>query len=174
VEEIGVQRARERIAQADIVILVVDGAQEPDPEDLRLYQEVKARPHLVAINKIDIASQEILRLWQELFPESEKVFISAKEHRGLEALAEKIFEIVVGRQEASLPSVVPNLRQKMALEAVRSSLETAIAQLRSPNVLPELVAVDLREALSHLGEITGEATQEELLNQIFSNFCLGK
>lgn len=174
VEEIGVKRAREKIAQADIVILVVDGTEEPTAEDFRLYDEIRDRPHLVAVNKIDVASEETLNLWREVFPEARKVFISAKEGRGLESLAEAIFEIVVGQQEVSGSLVAPNLRQKAALEKAAQAVRQALNNLRSPNVLPELVAVDLRDALNHLGEITGEATTEDLLDRIFSSFCLGK
>lgn len=174
VEEIGVQRAKEKISQADVVIFVVDGAEEPTPQDFRLYAEIEALPHVVAINKIDIASEETLEKWRGLFPKSKKVFISAKEHQGLDSLAETVFEIVVGQREPHVPCVVPNLRQKLALEAALQAVQTAVQNLRSPRFLPELVAVDLREALNHLGTITGETSTEDLLHQIFSSFCLGK
>ncbi len=174
VEEIGVRRAREKIAQADIVLFVVDGTEEPSSEDFRLYEEIRSRPHLVVVNKIDIASEETLTLWRETLPGSRKIFISAKERKGLEALAEAMFETIVGEKTGTVPQVAPNLRQKMALEKAKEALIQALSHLRSPNVLPELVAVDLRDALSHLGEITGEATTEDLLDRIFSQFCLGK
>ena len=174
VEEIGVKRAKEKIAQADIVIFVVDGAEEPAREDFLLYEEIRERPHLVAVNKIDIASEETLSLWREVFPEAQKIFISAKEKTGLEALAEAVLNVVVGQRREATPQVAPNLRQKMALEKAREAVKQALSNLRSPQVLPELVAVDLRDALTHLGEITGEATTEDLLDRIFSSFCLGK
>ncbi len=174
VEEIGVRRAKEKITQADIVIFVVDGAEEPTAEDFRLYNEIRGLPHVVAVNKIDIATEETLNLWRESFPEEKKVFISAKEELGLEALTEAIFEIVTGQKEISPPAVAPNLRQKIALEKTLQATKRAISALKSPDVFPELVAVDLREALQALGEITGETTTEDLLDQIFSHFCIGK
>ncbi len=174
VEGIGVKRAREKIAEAEIVIFMVDGSQEPSEEDFRLYEEIKERPHLVAVNKIDIAGEETLNLWKKAFPHERLVFISAKEGEGIEALAEQIFLLVTGGRSKEIPQVAPNLRQKMALEKAREALERAVANLKKPTVYPELVAVDLREALSSLGEITGEATTEDLLDRIFSNFCLGK
>ncbi|WP_022853022.1 tRNA uridine-5-carboxymethylaminomethyl(34) synthesis GTPase MnmE [Thermodesulfatator atlanticus] len=174
VEEIGVKRAREKISQADVVILVVDGARLPEEEDLKIYQEIKTSPYIVVVNKIDIAQEETLNEWKKIFPEEKTVFISALTGEGLEALTEKVFEVVTGSTEEIVPSVAPNLRQKMALEAALNALKRAVTNLKQPNVYPELVAVDLREALDHLGEITGETTTEDLLDRIFSNFCIGK
>ncbi len=174
VEEIGVKRAKEKIAEADVVIFLVDGSAEPTPEDFRLYQEIRDKPHLVVVNKIDIALPETLELWREAFPEEKIVFISAKTRQGLETLARRIFELVTGGLPGELPNVAPNLRQKMALERTKEALERAIENLKKPQFFPELVAVDLREALSSLGEITGETTTEDLLDRIFSNFCIGK
>ncbi len=174
VEEIGVRRAKEKITQADIVIFMVDGSEKPTAEDFRLYDEIHLLPHIIAVNKIDIALEEILKLWRELFPGEEKVFISAKEHIGLEILTDIIFEKIVGQKELSPPPVALNLRQKMALEKTLQATKKAISVLNSSNVFPELVAVDLRDALQYLGEVIGESTTEELLNQIFSNFCIGK
>ncbi len=174
VEEIGVKRAKEKIAEADVVIFLVDGSAEPTEEDFRLYQEIRDKPHLVVVNKIDIASPEALELWREAFPEEKIVFISAKTRLGLETLAKRIFELVTGGLPGELPNVAPNLRQKMALERTKEALERAIENLKKSQFFPELVAVDLREALSSLGEITGETTTEDLLDRIFSNFCIGK
>ncbi len=174
VEEIGVQRAKEKMAEADVIIFMVDGSQEPQEEDFRLYQEIKDRPHLVVVNKIDIASEETLTLWKKAFAQEKCIFISAKKREGLEALAENIFSLVTGERVESAPRVAPNLRQKVALEKTKEAVERAIANLRQPVVYPELVAVDIRDALHSLGEITGESTTEDLLDRIFSNFCLGK
>lgn len=174
VEGIGVRRAKEKIFQADVIIFMVDGAEEPSAEDEALYEEIRSRPHVVAINKIDIAPPDRLKRWQEIFPEVRKVFISAKEYQGLEALGEVVFEIVTGQREVSPPAVAPNLRQKIALEKALEATKRAVDALKAPRVFPELVAVDLREALNYLGEITGETTTEDLLDRIFSNFCLGK
>ncbi len=174
VEGIGVKRARERMAQADAVIFMVDGTAPPTPEDHALYEEVRTRPHLVVVNKIDIAPAESLAQWAKEFPGEQKIFISAKEHQGLEELYQAIFQLVTGQKEVSPPEIVPNLRQKLALEKALDAVKRARKALKQPEVFPELVAVDLREALNHLGEITGETTTEDLLDRIFSQFCLGK
>ncbi len=174
VEEIGVRRAKEKIAEADVVVFLVDGSAEPSEEDFRLYAEIKDRPHLVAVNKIDIASQETLDLWRKAFSAEKLLFISAKTREGLEALGKAIFELVTQGGPREIPQVAPNLRQKIALEKAKEAVQRAVKNLKKPQFFPELVAVDLRDALSHLGEITGESTTEDLLDRIFSNFCLGK
>jgi len=173
VESIGVRKAREKLAAADVVVFLVDGSQPPSEEDRRLYQEVRSRPHLVAVNKIDIAPEETLSLWRDFFSES-PVFISAKEGQGLEELSRRIFEIVVGHGPAEPPEIAPNLRQKAALERAEEALKRALTLLAQPEPLPELLSLELREALSVLGEITGEVTTEDLLDRIFSTFCIGK
>ena len=174
VEEIGVRRAKEKISQADVVIFLVDGSQEPTEEDFSLYQEIKDRPHLVVVNKLDIAPEEALNRWREAFPHERLLFISARTRQGLEALGEAIFELVTGAGPKEPPPVAPNLRQKIALEKAKEAVLRAISNLKAPQVYPELVAVDLRDALSALGEVTGETTTEDLLDRIFSDFCLGK
>ncbi|QJA05862.1 tRNA uridine-5-carboxymethylaminomethyl(34) synthesis GTPase MnmE [Thermosulfurimonas marina] len=173
VESIGVRKAREKLAAADVVVFLVDGSQSPTEEDQRLYEEVRSRPHVVAVNKIDIAPAENLSLWRRQFHQT-PVFISAKEGRGLEELSRRIFEVAVGHGPAEPPEIAPNLRQKAALERAKKALERALRLLDQPAPLPELLAVELREALSALSEITGEVTTEDLLDRIFSSFCIGK
>ncbi len=173
VEAIGVLKAREKLQAADVVVFVVDGSQSPTEEDRTLYEDLRERPHVVAVNKIDIASGETLSRWQDFFPES-PVFISAKEGTGLPELSQKIFETVIGKGPLEPPEVAPNLRQKAALEKSAEAIRRALALLENPEPLPELLALELREALSALSEITGEVTTEDLLDRIFSQFCIGK
>ncbi|RUM89454.1 MAG: tRNA uridine-5-carboxymethylaminomethyl(34) synthesis GTPase MnmE [Thermodesulfatator sp.] len=173
VESIGVRKAREKLAAADVVVFLVDGSQPPAEEDRRLYQEVRSRPHLVAVNKIDIAPAENLALWRDFFPEP-PIFISATERLGLEELSHKIFEMAVGHGPAEPPEIAPNLRQKAALERAGEALQRALEILAQSEPLPELLSLELREALAALAEITGEVTTEDLLDRIFSTFCLGK
>ena len=173
VEAIGVELARKKLSAADVVVFLVDGSREPEEEDRKLYQEIQGRPHLVAVNKIDIAGEENLSAWRRFFPE-EPVFISAREGTGLSELSRRIFEVVVGDGPVEPPETAPNLRQKAACERAAGAVKRALSLLASPEPLPELLAIELREALSALSEITGEVTTEDLLDRIFSTFCIGK
>lgn len=173
VEALGVAKAKEKLETADLVIFLVDGKELPTEEDRRLYEQVIERPHLVAVNKIDIAPEEHLSKWERFFPEK-PVFISAKEGTGLSELSRKVFEIVIGKGPSEPPEIAPNLRQKAALERAAEAVKRALGLLEQAAPLPELLAIELREALSALSEITGEVTTEDLLDRIFSTFCIGK
>ena len=89
-------------------------------------------------------------------------------------LSKEIFEKITSERRAEVPEVVPNLRQKIALEKAREYLLNTLKELEKPNPLPELIAIEVRSAISSLSEIIGEVTTEDLLTQIFSTFCIGK
>ncbi|MCS7278961.1 MAG: tRNA uridine-5-carboxymethylaminomethyl(34) synthesis GTPase MnmE [Thermodesulfobacteriaceae bacterium] len=176
VEKIGVERAKEKLKEADLVLLLVDVGFKPTSEDLKIYEEVKSYPHLVVLNKIDL-EPNYTSDWQEFFRIKGEEFleISALKGTNLERLTQRIVEKILGEDGVGqVPEVVPNLRQKVALEKAKEFLENAIEELRGKNPLPELIAVELRGALSSLSEIVGEVTTEEILTQIFSTFCIGK
>ncbi len=174
VEKIGVEKAKEKLREANLVLFLVDVSVEPSSEDFKIYQEVKKYPHLIVLNKIDI-EPNYLNIWKDLFLKEGEEFIeiSALKGTNLEELGQKIVKKIL-EDEKEVPEIVPNLRQKVALEKAKEFLENALEELKGKNPLPELVAVELRGALSSLSEIIGEITTEELLTQIFSTFCIGK
>ncbi|WP_456431322.1 tRNA uridine-5-carboxymethylaminomethyl(34) synthesis GTPase MnmE, partial [Thermosulfuriphilus sp.] len=173
IEEIGVSRAQERIREADLVIFVVDASEGFTPEDQDIYQRIESRTHIVALNKIDIASEERLRSLKEKFYPENLVFISALTGQGLGELTEKIYRSLVSQKEGASLQVVPNIRQKVAFERTLEACQRSLAGLEAQES-PEIIAVDLKEALDHLGQITGETTTEEIINRIFDQFCIGK
>jgi tRNA modification GTPase len=100
--------------------------------------------------------------------------ISVKENINLDKLCKKIFEKIISEKGTQVPEVVPNLRQKTALENAKEYLLNALKELEKKGPLPELTAIEIRSAISSLSEIIGEVTTEDLLTQIFSTFCIGK
>ena len=177
VEKIGVERAKKKFEEADLILFLVDASVKPSEEDFKIYQDVKNYPHLVLLNKIDIAGKENLEEWEKTFSErgiKEWIKISVKERQNLDKLGKAIFERITGERRAEVPEVVPNLRQKTALETAKKYLLNALKELRKKEPLPELVSVEVRSAISALSEIIGEVTTEDLLTQIFSTFCIGK
>ncbi len=176
VEKIGVERAKKKFKEADLILFLVDVSKPPSEEDLQIYQEVKNFPHLVLLNKIDIIPN-YLEIWKEKLSEwkiEDFLEISVKEHINLDKLTKNIFEKITSERATEIPEIVPNLRQKMALEKAKESLLNALREIEKPNPLPELIAIEIRSALSSLSEIIGEVTTENLLSQIFSTFCIGK
>lgn len=176
VEKIGVERAKKKFKEADLILFLVDVSAHPSEEDFRIYQEVKSFPHLIVLNKIDIQPNYLEEWKRELskWKVEEFLEISVKENTNLDILCKKIFEKITSEKGAEVPEIVPNLRQKIALENAREYLLNALKELEKPNPLPELVAIEVRSAISNLSEIIGEVTTEDLLTQIFSTFCIGK
>jgi tRNA modification GTPase len=173
-EAAGVRFARQRLDEADLVLFVVDCSVPLSEQDLRIYKLVRHRKTILVINKIDLGDEgrftEILGRLEGL----SEVKISALYNRGIEELRAAVFrEVTNQRGPADLPAIVPNLRHKVKLEKALVASRAAKEGLWSGRPA-ELVAIDLRDALDALGEIIGVTTTEDILDQIFSRFCIGK
>jgi tRNA modification GTPase len=143
-------------------------------EDVQIFDLVRSRKTILVINKIDLADSHAVGAVVERLEGLSSVEISALYNQGIEGLKAAIFQEVTHQRGASdLPSVVPNLRHKLAIERGLAAGRETVEGFKSGRP-PELVAVDLKEALDALGEITGIVTTEEILDQIFSRFCVGK
>lgn len=173
VEKIGVEKALQKLKEADLVIFLIDVSEKPDKETLSLYEQIKDFPHLVVFNKIDL-TPNYLEDWKSLFKTVEIIPISVKEEINLDLLYQNIEKKILTEKGTITAGVVPNLRQKIALEKAKEHLEKAIEEIVKKNPLPELIALEIRGAISSLSEIIGEVTTEDLLNKIFSSFCIGK
>lgn len=176
VEKLGVERAKKKLKEADLILFLVDVSEKPAEEDKRLYEEIKKYPHFVLINKIDI-NPNYLKEWERELKNwnvTEFLPISVKEGINLDKLSKKIYEKITETKGTQVPDIAPNLRQKIALESAKEYLENAVRELTKPNPLPELISIELRSAISSLSEIIGEITTEDLLTRIFSTFCIGK
>lgn len=173
VEVIGIERARRKIAEADLILMLVDGSAPPDDDDRKLYETVQGRQLLLVVNKTDISRQDI-SLFAEKFPDCPRVAVSAKTLEGLPELEQAIFDLVTG-DDTWDPGhrVVPNIRHRAALERARDSA-LMVARGLEADLSPDLVAVDLQEVLDHLGDIIGVTTTEDVLDMIFDQFCIGK
>ncbi|MDH5299629.1 MAG: GTP-binding protein, partial [Desulfobulbaceae bacterium] len=176
VEEIGIQRARDKMAGADLVLLLLDGSAPPTDEDLRLYRGLADRPHLLVVNKMDIAdSGQAMAAMAAAFPANKPVPVSAKTGWGIDQLEEAIFAAVTheGRLRDPEHACVPNLRHKTALSRALAACQLVTAGL-AEGLPADLVSVDLQSALDHLGDIVGATTPDDVLDMIFERFCIGK
>ncbi len=177
VEAIGVERAREQIQTADIALCVFEGNKPLDSDDevlINIIRENTRTVNFVAVlNKSDLSILECTNtaLNKLKIPSVE---ISAKEGHGIGDLKKTIKEqLLAGQGMESEEIVVTNARHKTALERTISSLQNALGAIKL-QATEEMIAVDIRLALDHLGEITGETTSEDVVNHIFANFCIGK
>lgn len=175
VERLGVERSRAALAQADLALLVVDTSQPLTDADRAIAGLVRGRQAIVVLNKVDLpayAGPALAGIGGDApLP---AVRISALSGQGLDALEEALVETVLsGGVTASEAPMVTNPRHKEALERALDHVRAAGAA-HDRGELPELLAIDLSAAVQALGEITGQAAGEDLIEAIFSNFCVGK
>lgn len=183
VEQEGVRRAEERLASCDILILLLDSTRPLhsfEPELIRkLVAGVGGRRAgcIIAINKTDVAPADMSRFAaiSEILSEHPVLEISAKTHNGFEMLEAELVRIAVGGS-ASITDIgvmITNARHYSALEKAKQNLLLALDSVSSGKS-GEFIAVDLRAGLDALDEIVGTVTTEDILNSIFSTFCIGK
>jgi tRNA modification GTPase len=174
IEEEGVRRTRERLSQADLVIWVVDGSNPLRKEDGDILALVETRKTVVAVNKNDLPPGFPPESLREKIPEAPLVSISALRGAGIENLKEEIRRMIfAGKTESPGEAILSNLRHKQALERAGGALNQALESLTA-GLSAEFIAADLQEAQAALGEIVGTHTAEEVLERIFSQFCVGK
>lgn len=166
VERIGVERTRANIAEADIVVLVLDATEGETEEDARLRSELADRPHLIAWNKWDLTRAQALP--------AEGVVVSAATGWNLAALEDALANLALGGQTLETEgAVVTHARHQQALTAAFERLTDAQRTLEA--ALPaDFISIDVRGTLDSLGQITGETATEDILSEIFSKFCIGK
>jgi len=174
VEQLGIERSRQAIADADLVLVVLDGSQPLDADDRTVLEATASVPRLIAINKCDLP--------ERLDPESVRALettaplcrVSALTGQGLDQLRRQILEIITSGSAFQPEDVIlTNARHYRLIVAACERLQQARRAL-GEGYSEEVALVGLHDALRHLGEITGEVTIEDILNQIFSTFCIGK
>jgi len=175
VEEEGVRRARQRVADSDFILLMLDGSRPLDADDLEIFEEIQGKKKVVIINKSDlpqkISAEEVRRRFQE----DPVLSISALQNEGIDKLKEAIYHSLIHRDIRTSPEylIVANMRHKSILAQARDNLMNAARGLEEGTSF-EFVAFDIRSALETLGDLVGETTSEEVLNRIFDQFCIGK
>lgn len=175
IEQEGVRRAKERVADSDFVLLMLDGSRSLDKDDKEIFEEIKGKKRVVAVNKKDLPLEISQGDVRKLFPEDPIISISALKNEGIDELKQTIYSSLVHRNVRATPEhlIVANIRHKAALTQVRESLSNTVKGLEERTSL-EFIAFEIRYALEALGELVGETSTEEVLNRIFEQFCIGK
>lgn len=174
VEEAGILRTREKVNDAHLVLFLIDTSKVLEEEDRAIFQEIGEKPVIVLLNKMDLPSIVSLEETQKNFPGAATLPISARYGKGIETLKEKLHELFLQTHfPEALPDLIPTLRQKQIFEQMIVSLSRAY-QLMGENLSPEFIALDLQKALEDLGSLIGTTTSEDVLDRVFSRFCIGK
>lgn len=172
VENIGVEKSKKLIESADLILFVVDGSRALDEEDMKIHEAIKAEKVIGILNKIDIKEDIDLSPLTKI---SKWLEISAIKNQGIDEMEEEIYRHIIDEniEDSSQKITITNVRHKSALEKTKQSIENIFETIESG--LPmDLMAVDIKGALDLLSEVTGEISSEDLLDHIFSNFCVGK
>ena len=170
VEKIGVERSREKIEEADLVLLVLDSSRELDDEDREIIEVVKDKKTIVILNKIDLENK-IDKNEIDLF--ENKINISAREEIGIVELKNNIKDMFFSGKIDGESLIISNTRHKQALIRAEENVKKALDKVRNEEYL-DLVSIFVTSGLKALGEITGSELEEDLINKIFSEFCCGK
>ena len=185
IEKIGVDKAKEYAGNADLVIYVVDASRELDENDEKIIQLVREKKAIILLNKSDldtIVDEKTIsdKLYGDGSVTENKegeipvIPISAKEEKGIEKLEKKLKEMFInGKVSFNDQIYISNVRQKNALADAEKSMEKVVDSINAG--MPEdFYSIDLMDAYEALGSITGESVGEDLINEIFSKFCMGK
>ena len=175
VEKIGVERSRQAIDQADLVMLLLNASEPLTAEDQELLAATADKKRIVVLNKTDLPQQlDQAELQTYLKPAEEVIALSVLANAGIDQLEEQIAKLFFGGIENSQTTViVTNARHVALLNKAEQSL-TAVLQGIEAGMPVDLCQIDMTAAWDSLGEITGDSYQDELLDQLFSQFCLGK
>jgi tRNA modification GTPase len=170
IEALGVERTLEKMKQAKLIIYMADAAQSiPEIEEQVRGLEQLAIPYLILVNKADL----ITDVQRKAFTDLNVVFISAKERQGIEALKTTLLEQVNLHHINTSETLVTNIRHVEALKQTEHALQRVLDNVDNP-VTSDFLAMDIKQALHYLGEITGTVTTDDLLENIFTKFCIGK
>ena len=177
IEALGIARSRQVLAEAALVLLVIDATAEPDAADRRLLDDLADRSVLVVLSKCDlVTAEDRSRHTSQLLQEHaglEVVPISARTHEGILALRDSMQAALIGNAGSLDTIFLTNQRQHAAVLTAKQALTTAGSAL-DESVPHEMVLLDLHTALRALDSLTGTTTTEDILNLIFSTFCIGK
>jgi tRNA modification GTPase len=168
-EKLGIHRSREALADAALVLVVLDATQPLNDEERRLLAAVEGRSALVAINKSDLADKASP---SDQLSSTHALRTSALTGKGIAALRERILALATGGA-AEEPGMLTSLRHHQAIATSLAALADA-AQANATAIPHEMILLDLYRALSALDSLTGQTTSDDILNLIFSTFCIGK
>ncbi|MEY3541514.1 MAG: tRNA uridine-5-carboxymethylaminomethyl(34) synthesis GTPase MnmE [Bacteroidota bacterium] len=173
IEAIGVEKSKEKMRNADLVLYLFDATTETNSTLTEVVEELRqtAKQWLLVGNKVD--EQQVLESKQAYFGVEDALYISAKEDKGLNAVRASLVDKVTHGAINTEQTIVTNARHFQALEKVALSI-IAIQRGIDQQLPGDLLAIDIRQCLHYLGEITGQISNEDQLDFIFSKFCIGK
>ena len=174
IETLGIEKTMKSIEDAGMIVFMVEAHRSLTQEDYEIYNKVHSKPFVIAINKVDLVNGKSPVVLPDSWMGKDCVEISALYEKGLEHLREKMILAGFGKEPIDIETaIVPNLRQKLLMEDSLRASQSISRELENDTPM-ELIAIQLQEAIDSLGQILGTNVKVDVLNQIFSRFCIGK
>jgi tRNA modification GTPase len=174
VESIGIRKTHEHISGSDLILFMVDVSCPLTENDYKIYEMFNNKSLILVMNKSDLVYNGFKPEIPDSWNTRPRIMVSALYNRGLNELKDLIAKVAIGEGALNQEStIIPNLRHKLALEQSFQAVSSAVEGIRRQSPF-ELIAIDIREALDALGDIIGLSAREDVLDQIFSRFCIGK
>jgi tRNA modification GTPase len=174
VEKIGVERAEKAVEQADLVIMMVDASTGLQEEDIRVLIKIRKKKHIIIINKTDIADTRDIESIKDELDDENTILASVKNGTGLSLLEDMIEGLFVEGTIGSGDGVlITNIRHKDLIDKAIISIDEACRSYEGGMPL-DCLTIDIKDAAEYLGQITGETVSDDVMESIFSRFCIGK
>ena len=173
IEKIGIDKSRKALSEADLVVAIFDITKELSKEDLEILESIKERNSIILLNKKDLS---VYKVKKSDFNEYSKniLEVSIKDNEGIEEIYEKMSEIFnMNGVETENTSIITNIRHKQAIKNAKESIEKALEVINSGMPI-DITAIYFKQAIEEINKITGENVTDDIINEIFSKFCLGK
>lgn len=177
VEKMGVEKSKAYAEQADLILMMLDASRPLEAEDREILSFIDGKHSIVMLNKSDLEQKLSLEELEQFVPKEQILFVSVKENTGFDALIDAIKTLFFSGQTATaddaLLALLGNTRHKNALYQAKEAMERCLVTIGTR--MPEdFISMDLQDASRALGEITGDVADEEIIDRIFTKFCLGK
>ena len=170
----GIEKSKEAFNQADFILFLLDGSQPLEEEDLQIMELLEDRKSLVLINKRDLGAVLSAEEISAKLPASQVIEASLLQGQGITEIEDAVEELVYGGEITQKESMmVNNVRHIELLQQGRRSLEDALQMTQMREAL-DFIEVDVKSAYEQLGEIIGETVSDDIINEVFARFCLGK
>lgn len=174
IEKIGVKKALNIAEEAELILAIIDNTKELEKEDLEILQLIKDKNAIILLNKIDIGDRHLEDAEELQNTNKAVVKISAKEGNGVEQLYQEMEEMFqIKELNTGEETIITNIRHKNQIELAIQYLEEAKKGVEN-NLPIDMIAISIKQTLEELGKITGDNVPEDIINEIFSKFCLGK
>lgn len=174
IEQIGIEKSKKSFNQADLVIFILDCSKDFSAEDREIMEQIDEKKTIVVLNKIDLPAKIDESAVRDILPNAYVMKTSMETQEGIGDIEEKIVSMVYdGKVSQNNSLIVTNVRHKDILVKAEKSLGDAIAMTKMGEAL-EFIEIDINSAYASLGEIIGETVQDDIINEVFSRFCLGK